>query len=106
MTSDRSDPQRRLPWEETEVDAAADAAGAIGGRADDEDVNDAERPLKEAGEGEAEGFALAEQDLIEVAETGYPWLDAAFPAESEEGLEQAYGEPDQEFSSELPDDDR
>jgi hypothetical protein len=65
--------------------------------------------LQEAGEGEAEGFELAEEDLIEAAGTGSPWFDpvrAAFPPESEEGSGPTYGEPDHEFSSELPDDDR
>ena len=109
MTDDRSEPRRRLPWEEKEVDAAAYAAGAIGGRAGDEDVDPVERPLQEAGEGVAEGFELAEEDLIEAAETGVRWVDpvrAAFPPEPEGGSGPTYGEPDHEFSSELPDDDR
>jgi hypothetical protein len=65
--------------------------------------------LQEAGEGEAEGFELAEEDLIEAAESGLTWVDpfrAAFPPESEEGSGPTYGEPDHEFSSELSDDDR
>ena len=109
MPDDRSETDARLPWEEREVDAAAYAARAIGGQAGDEDVDPAERPLQEAGEGEAEGFELAEEDLIEAAETGVAWVDpvrAAFPAESEGGSAPTYGEPDHEFSSELPDDDR
>jgi hypothetical protein len=98
-----------LRWEQDEVDAAAHAAGAIGGVAGDEDVDPAERPLQEAGEGEAEGFELAEEDLIEAAETGVSWVDpvrAAFPPESEYGSGSTYGEADHELSSELPDDDR
>ena len=109
MTDDRRDTQRRRRWEQQEVDAAAYAAGAIGGRAGDEDVDPAERPLQEAGEGEAEGFELAEAALIEAAETadaGADPLRAAFPAESEDGSGPTYGEADQELSSELPDDDR
>jgi hypothetical protein len=109
MTDDRHETQRRLPWEQEEVDAAASAAGAIGGRAGDEDVDPAQRPLQEAGEGEAEGFELAEEDLIEAAETGVTWVDpveAAFPAESEDASGSTYGEADRELSSELPDDDR
>src|SRR3954464_3713958 len=104
MTDDR----RRLRWEAKEADAAASAAGAIGGRAGDEDVDPAERPLQEAGEGEAEGFELAEADLVESAETGLNWIDpvhAAFPAESEGGSPAVYGEADHEASSELVDDD-
>jgi hypothetical protein len=98
-----------LRWEEKQVDAAARAAGAIGGRAGDENVDPAERPLQEAGEGEAEGFELAEEDLVEAAETGVTWVDpvrAAFPVESGDAPGSTYGEADYELSSELPDDDR
>jgi len=107
VTDDRRDTQRRRAWEQREVDAAANAAGAIGGRAP-EDADPAERPLQGAGEGEAEGFELAEADLIRAAETGDAGADplrAAFPAESEDAGA-TYGEADQELSSELPDDDR
>jgi hypothetical protein len=64
VTGGRTDTQRR--WEQREVDAAAYAAGAIGGRAR-EDVDPAERQLQEAGEGVAEGFELAEADLIKAS---------------------------------------
>lgn len=112
---DKSEPEqrnarkRRLAWEEREVRAAAAAAAAIGGRAGDEDVDPAERPLQEAGEGEAEGFELAEQDLIDAAERGVSSASlflAALSAESEEPLEVSYGDADHELSSELPADDR
>src|SRR4051812_50074186 len=109
MTDDRRQTEGRSRWEQKEVDAAANTAGAIGGRAGDEDVDPAERPLQEAGEGEAEGFELAEQDLIEAAETGISWVDpihAAFPPESEDGSGSTYGEADSEPSSGLPNDDR
>src|SRR3954463_9541135 len=109
MRDERREKRRRLRWEESQVDAAANAAGAIGGRAGDENVDPAQRPLQEAGEGEAEGFELAEEDLVEAAETGLNWVDpvhAAFPAESEDGSGATYGEPDHELSSELVDDDR
>jgi len=109
VTRDRRETQRRLRWEQKQIDAAAHAAGAIGGRAGDENVDPAERPLQEAGEGEAEGFELAEEDLVEAAETGLTWVDpvrAAFPAESEDGPGSTYGEADHELSSELPDEDR
>jgi len=54
--------------------AAADA-GDIGGRPSSEpppidDVDEAQRPLAEAGQGEAEGFEQAEQELIEHASHG------------------------------------
>ena len=109
MKDDRRQTQRRLRWEEKQIDAAASAAGAIGGVAGDEDVDPAQRPLQEAGEGEAEGFELAEEDLIEAAETGLSWVDpvrGAFRAESEDGSGSTYGEADQEPSAELPDGDR
>jgi hypothetical protein len=108
VTDDQRETQRRLRSEEKEVDAAAYAAGAIGGRAGDENVDPAERPLQEAGEGEAEGFELAEEDLVEAAETGLLWVEPveAFPAESEDGSGAIYGEADHELSSELVDDDR
>ena len=109
MTDDRRGALERLQWEQDEVNAAAHAAGAIGGVAGDEDVDPAERPLQEAGEGEAEGFELAEADLIEAAETGVSWVDpvrAAFLAEPEAASGSTYGEADHELSSELPEDDR
>jgi hypothetical protein len=106
VTDDASESGRESEWEDREAEAAANAAGAIGGRAGDEDVDPAERPLQEAGEGEAEGFELAEQDLVESAESGTrtdPLRDR-FPAESE-GAEQVYGEADHERSSERRDDE-
>jgi hypothetical protein len=108
MTDDPRQTQRRLRWEQKEVDAAANTAGAIGGRAGDEDVDPAQRPLQEAGEGEAEGFELAEEDLVEAAETGLNWVDpvqAAFPAESDDASGATYGEADHESSSELVDEE-
>ena len=43
---------------------AALEAAAIGGVAGDENLSPARRPVIEAGGGQAEGFELAEQDLI------------------------------------------
>jgi hypothetical protein len=57
-------------WEQEEAAAAAEEAGAIGGVAGDEDLDPAERPLAEAGEGVAEGFEQAEEVLIEHATHG------------------------------------
>lgn len=109
MTDDRRETRRRLRWEEKQVNAAAYAAGAIGGRAGDEDVDPAQRPLQEAGEGEAEGFELAEEDLVDAAETGVTWIDpvrSAFPGESGDAPGSTYGEADYELSSEQPENDR
>jgi len=60
------DPRR----EQEEVDAAAAEAARIGGVAGDEDLDPAQRPVVEGGGGEAEGFELAEQALIEHASHG------------------------------------
>jgi hypothetical protein len=63
---------------EQEEQAAADAA-AIGGRVSsappgsgeqDDEIDPAEVPLREAGQGEAEGFEDAERELIEHASHG------------------------------------
>src|SRR5918998_3951944 len=63
------------PLAREEEEAAAAEAGAIGGRKPDYDVDDDERgerwrPLEEAGQGDAEGFELAEHDLVEEASHG------------------------------------
>jgi hypothetical protein len=62
--------------DEQEKEAAAEA-GAIGGRVSSEppteleqSMSEAERPLSEAGEGESEGFELAEMELEEHASHG------------------------------------
>lgn len=45
-----------------EVEAAAAEAAKIGGRVDYDEEDPAEQPLIEAGEGEEEGFELAERE--------------------------------------------
>jgi hypothetical protein len=55
---------------EEEEDAAAEEAGHIGGNRPEYDVDESRRALEEAGEGESEGFELAEEDLIEEASHG------------------------------------
>jgi hypothetical protein len=72
-------------------------------RSDDE----AQRPLTEAGQGEAEGFELAEDDLIEHAEhqegEGIPRLDQfeGEPEEGDPGLSSGvHGEADEEMDPE------
>jgi hypothetical protein len=70
----------------------------------DDPVDPAFAPLVEAGEGEAEGFELAEADLIAHAEHGDQygtdpiWRDAAgFGAEEDPDLyDGLYGEADEE----------
>jgi hypothetical protein len=94
-----------------EREAAAEA-GAIGGprpdyRVDDDNNDEAHRPLEEAGEGESEGFELAEHDLIEEASHGeegrYPGEDA-FEDEQDPGA--VYGEPDEVDPTEVTRDPR
>jgi hypothetical protein len=58
------DPDPRVV-EETE--AAATAAAAIGGEAGADEVDPAERPLRESGQGESEGFEEAEGPDTETA---------------------------------------
>jgi hypothetical protein len=107
--------EERVPPEddrfvEEEADEAGAEAAAIGGRRPDYDVDDehsgdeAWRPLEEAGEGESEGFELAEHDLIEEASHGdegrSPEADAFTPEVESDESGAAYGEADEE---ELPD---
>ena len=87
---------------EEEAEAAAAEAGEIGGPAPFESDDPAERPLIEAGEGEAEGFELAEEQLEDIASHGdqhrFPGRQAPPP---EEAADSAYGESDQA----IPDDE-
>lgn len=98
-------PEGREEWEEAEAEAAAREAAAIGGIAGDEDLDPAERPRIEAGEGVAEGFELAEEALIESASHGGPGGDPlgdAFSVEEEEAPDgELFGEADHERSSEV-----
>jgi hypothetical protein len=63
-------------FERREEAAAAAEAAAIGGAVTSEpkpaggDPDEAERPLTEAGQGEAEGFEQAERELVEHASHG------------------------------------
>lgn len=89
----------RDPVAEEEAEAAAAEAARIGGPAPDDPVDDpAQRPLAEAGEGESEGFELAEAELIDNAEHGdqkrFPDRDAPPP---EEPTDTAFGEADEEI---------
>jgi len=91
-----TDPERD-PIVDEEAEAAAAEAAEIGGPAPDDPVDDpAQRPLVEGGEGEAEGFELAEEELIDNASHGnqkrFPNRDASPP---EEPSNAEFGEPDQ-----------
>ncbi|HEY2637614.1 MAG TPA: hypothetical protein VGI54_09520 [Solirubrobacteraceae bacterium] len=92
--------ERHDPFEDEEAEAAAAEAARIGGTAGDENLPDADRPVLEAGGGEAEGFEQAEQDLIEHASHGdehsgrMALYDA--PEAEEAGSTADYGEADDE----------
>ncbi|HEU5061926.1 MAG TPA: hypothetical protein VFT79_02095 [Solirubrobacterales bacterium] len=90
------------PIAEEEAEAAAMEAAEIGGPAPDDSIGDpAERPVVEGGEGQAEGFELAEEELIDNAEHGdqkrFPNRDASPP---EEPTNAAFGEPDEPIPQE------
>jgi hypothetical protein len=103
MDRSQDDSRRVREEEEREEEAAAFEAGTIGGRSGDEALDEAQRPLVEAGQGEAEGFELAEQDLIEHAEhqegEGIPELDQL--GEEAEENRAVYGEADEEDVTEV-----
>jgi hypothetical protein len=94
--------EERDPIAEEEAEAAAAEAAEIGGPMPDDPVDDpAQRPLIEGGEGQAEGFELAEAQLIDNAEHGdqkrFPNRDAGRP---EEPTDTAFGEPDEAIPQE------
>jgi hypothetical protein len=85
--------------------AAAAEAAAIGGRGPDvggvdpsEAVDEAMRPVYEAGGGEQDGFELADRDLVRNAShddgTGYPERDAFTPEREADLASIEYAEPD------------
>jgi hypothetical protein len=119
-------PQRRLPGvdlgshsfmpeansEREQEEAAAAEAAQIGGSPSSENaesVDEAQRPLEEAGQGEAEGFEQAERELIQHASHGDQHAarraveDA--PSTSDDDRAARGGEGDTEHSSEIPEDD-
>jgi hypothetical protein len=92
--------EERDPIAEEEAEAAAAEAAEIGGPTPDDPVDDpAQRPLIEGGEGESEGFELAEAELIDNAEHGdqkrFPNRDAGRPEEPSDMT--AFGEADEEI---------
>jgi hypothetical protein len=113
MSAERPDDSDIVREEEA---AAAAAAGRIGGTAGDEDdFDEAMRPVYEGGGGVAEGFEQAEADLIDNAQHGDGHgdpLSDAFAGEVEsDRAGAAYGEGDEEKVTEVvrdpdnPDDD-
>jgi hypothetical protein len=66
---------------------------------------EAERPVEEAGGGEAEGFEMAEEALRRHAEGIDDGGDPLEDAGAVEDSGAVYGEADKEYSSERPGDD-
>jgi hypothetical protein len=81
--------------EEEEAEAAKEAAG-IGGNVPPDTDDPAQQPLLEGGEGESEGFELAERDLEDIAEHGdeHRFPDGLAQPEEPQAKD-TYGEPDE-----------
>ena len=81
--------------EDEEAEAAREAA-AIGGTVQQDTDDPAEAPLLEGGEGESEGFELAEKDLEDIAEHGdeHRFPDGMSQPEEPQDTDE-YGEPDE-----------
>ena len=104
-------------FEREQEDAAAAEARGIGGQPsseppgiDADEVDPAQAPLIEAGEGEAEGFELAEQELIEHASHGDEHSAGRIIQDAsdqdEDSRQNIGGEADEEHTSEGPDQER
>lgn len=90
--------EERDPIAEEESEAAAAEAAHIGGDVPPDTDDPAQQPLIEGGEGEAEGFELAEKDLEDIASHGdQRRFPEGLAGEPEEPSDAAYGEPDQEI---------
>ena len=89
-----------------QAEQAAREAGRIGGPGSNEDLDEAERPLAESGEGYAEGFEEAERELIDHAEHGDESPDPTTMAGEPEAerSDAEYGEADHAESSERAED--
>ena len=98
MSMNETNEPRDEKFVEHEEELAAEEAASIGGTPADYDTDEAHRALEESGEGEAEGFELAEEDLIEAASHGAtrhnPAEDAFTPEVESDESGAAYGDPD------------
>jgi hypothetical protein len=101
MSAESRPEEGQDPIAEEEAEAAASEAARIGGAVPDDGIDPADRPLVEGGEGQAEGFELAEEELIDNAEhgdqKGFPNRDAGAP---EEPTDSAFGEADEAIPQE------
>ena len=78
---------------------AAEEAAEIGGKGGDYEGDESERALAEAGQGEAEGFEVAEQDLVENAsheESAAPDPTHLAGEPEADNPDAVYGEADEE----------
>jgi hypothetical protein len=93
-----------------EEDAAAAEAAGIGGPGPDYEGPEEDIPLKEGGEGVAEGFEESERELEEQAshaDSGYtPEADEFSPEEESDRSSAVYGEPDEVDPTEVTRDPR
>jgi hypothetical protein len=101
-TDDGPDFETREEW------LAAAEARAIGGAPEPDlgdEVDEALRPVYEAGGGEQEGFELAEHDLERNAShddgAAFPEFDAFTPERESDRSTAEYGEPDEEEHADL-----
>ena len=98
------------PLVRREETAAASEAARVGGRPPDYEGDEARRPLEEGGEGEAEGFEVAERDLGETASHGEsrysPEADEFTPEGESDRADAVYGEPDEVDPTEVVRDPR
>jgi|SRR5215204_3246796 len=105
-----SEDEREDPEVRREEEAAAAEAASIGGALPDYEVDEARRPLQEAGEGEAEGFEEAEKELREAAQHEdnevSPETDSFTPEAESDRSTAAYGEPDEVDPTEVVRDTR
>jgi hypothetical protein len=88
-----------------EAKAAAEAAAIGGPGPNDAHGDPAMEPVYEAGGGDAEGFEIAEEELIENAShgdgRGKPLRDAFTPERESDLAGATYGEPDEEDVTEV-----
>jgi hypothetical protein len=89
------EPQDEEFVEEEEAEAAREAAG-VGGNVPPDTDDPAQQPLIEGGEGESEGFELAEEELEDIAEHGdqHQFPTGTTPPEEPQDRDE-YGEPDE-----------
>jgi hypothetical protein len=79
-----------------EAEAAAAEAAQVGGDAPVESDDPSQQPLIEAGQGESEGFELAEKKLVDIASHGdqHRFPDSVVPP-PEESVGAEFGEADE-----------